>query len=240
MTTPTILKPDVTFADLAVRQHQIETQALSWPERATAVQIVDQPTYDAGIELLKGIKALRDEAEAHHRPGIQAAHHAHKVAVATLQKVTDPLEEAERLIKGKVGIWAQQQERIRAEAERAAHAEANRLQAEAFERELEAAEAAGAGKEEVAALIEEADRTPVIVPLAQPTYQKAKGISTPIQWSAQVVNMREFVNYIAAHPEHAGLLSVNQPALNALARSMKQNLRMPGVRVNQGTGVSVR
>jgi hypothetical protein len=219
---------------------RIEREALTWPQRAAAVQIIDQASYDNAVELLKAAKNLRKEAEEHHRPVIAAALASHKAALAALNRVDDPLEQAERHLKIKIARYTTEQEAKRREAERKAQEEAERKAAEELERELEAIEAAGAEPAEVAAVIAEAERVPVFVPPPPPTYQAAKGVSTRVTWSATVTSQMDLIRWVGQHPEHAGLLTVNQAALNALARSMQSNLNIPGVKATPTSAVSVR
>ncbi len=219
---------------------RIEQQALAWPDRAAAVEIKDQPTYDAAVDLLRAVKGLRDEAETHHRPVIDAAHKAHKAALAALKRVDEPLILAEGTIKRKIGAWDQEQERIRKEAELAAQKEAERLHAEQLERELEALEASGAKPAEVKAVIEQAEFTPIVAPRPVQTYQPASGVSTQERWSAEVFNLLELVRFVGANPQFIQLLQVNQTALNTMARAMKQTMNFPGVKVRRDVGVSMR
>jgi len=157
---------------------QLETKALTLSERAALLKIEDQPSYDVAVDVLKGIKALRNEAEAHHRPTIDLAHKTHKSAVEALKRVDVPLEQAERLIKGTMAAWTIEQERIRraeenrlrleaAKAheaqERIRRAEEERLRLEQekaredeLEQQIELAEAEGADETEVLAMIEQA------------------------------------------------------------------------------------
>lgn len=219
---------------------ELEAQALSWPQRADAIRIVDQPSYDTAVELLRAAKALRNEAEEHHRPMIDAAYKSHKTTLAALKRVDDPLASAETKIKLKIGAWDTWQEQVRLKAEREAREAAELLAAQQLEAELEAIEAAGGKPEEVAAVIAEAERVPVFAPMAQQTYRPAAGISSRSTWSASVYDMPQLIAWLAHHPQYSSLVKVDQAALNNLARSMQSNLNIPGVRVNKGTTVAVR
>lgn len=239
------IAPPLDVSDLQVRTTtpphvELERQALDWPQRASAVQIIDQASYDQAIELLRAAKALRTAADVHHRPVIDAAYASHKAALAALKRVDEPLAMAETLIKTKVGIWDREQELRRREAERIAREQAERKAAEELEKEIEAIEASGARPEEVAAVIKEAERTVIVSPMAQPTYRPASGVSVRAPWSAVAVNMTLMIEWVAKNPQFSSLLQVNQVALNQLARAQQSNLRIPGVQVRQGTTVVVR
>lgn len=220
------------------REH-IERKALTITERAAAVVIRDQPSYDGAVELLRGVKALRKEAEDHHRPVIDAAHRAHKAALDALKRIDDPLKQAETQVKGRIGAFDMERERIRRDEQRRLEAEAARLAAEAAEREIEAAEAAGASPAEVAAIIAEAEIAPVVA-VAPPVYQKADGVVVKKSYAPEVVNLVDLVRHVAAHPELSNLLTPNMPALRALVRGAGAQFRMPGVRLVETANVAVR
>lgn len=245
--TPTHQTIDVTT--LAVRHTEapartwpddLEQIAASWPERAQAITISNQESYDAAVELARAVKGLRGEAEAHHRPMIAAAYASHQASLAGLRKIDDPLARAEAMIKSKLATWTMQQECIRqAEAERVRQVEAKR-QAEELERELEAIEAAGAAPAEVAAIIQEAERTVVVTPILPPTYARAAGITSTKKWSANVVDMAAFVKFITGNTQYLSLLTVNQSALNQQAKISQNRLNIPGVQVSDGITVGIR
>ena len=55
------------------------------------------------------------------------------------------------------------------------------------------------------------------------------GIAYRETWSAQITDLHALVKFVAAHPSHLGLLTANTAALNAQARSLKGQMRIPGV-----------
>ena len=211
--------------------NEIEQRTQTMLQRAQALEIVDQTTYDAAVELGRAIKDLRAEAEAHHRPVIQAALEAHRRALEAFRRIDEPLRAAEIEIKRRLSAWVAEQERLRQEAERRAREEAERAAAEALEAQLEQMEAAGAPVEVVEAVIRQAEAAPIAAPRVAPQYERAQGIAARKAYRAQVVSMIEFIRWVAANPTHESLLTVNQSALNALARAQRENLRIPGVRV---------
>ena len=238
MTAPALLpsQPDVTPDG-----RQLETKALSLFDQASALQIRDQPTYDVAVDFLKGVKALRKEAEDHHRPVIDAAHKAHKAAVEALKRIDAPLEQAERAVKKTMGDWAAEQERLRREEEERLRIEAMRQAEAEAEKQIEQAEAEGASEAEVLAMIEQA----VIAPLAPPptvapTYKPAAGVAVRVTYGAQVTNLRSLIQFVAQRPEYEYLLKVDEPKLNQLARMQGEALRIPGVQIVKKNNVAVR
>jgi len=174
---------------------EIASQAQDIAARIPLMQVRTWPEHAAMVECLKGVKALREKAELHHRPLITKAHGLWKDLLGALQSVDDPLKAAEAEGKRRCLAFEDadrrareeearrlrlEAERIAREAQEAAEAEARRLRqiqeqeaAEAREREIEAAEANGATAAEVQAIIEQpvAEPEPVyFAPVVVPMY----------------------------------------------------------------------
>ena len=227
----------MAVADQPVPGLEVLQRALTWPERARAVTIVDTESYVAAAELLKGIKALREEANATFDPIISDAHRAHQTACAQKRKVEAPLVDAERCIKNLMVAYDAAQERLRREEQRRREDEARRqADAEALERAA-ALEREGKGwgdeglVQEAQQIVEEQIQAPPppvpIVPKATP---KLPGITYRTTWSGRCVSLIDLIKHCAVHPEHAHLLQVNQTALNNMARAMQEGMnRIPGV-----------
>jgi hypothetical protein len=184
--------------------NEIQGQALSWPMRAQVFTVFNAEAYALGWEYLKGIKALRVRAEQTFRPIIEKAHAAHKEACAQLKKIDQPLEQAERAIKGKLVAYEEEQERLRlaeqarlqaeedarrAEQERLLLAQAARLRDEEqaridaeIEAQIEQAEAQGATPAEIESMIERAPvaHVPVVeLPPPAPPVQVLPAVARP-------------------------------------------------------------
>lgn len=223
------------------QQKQIEQKALSITERAAAVQIRDQASYDVAVELLKGIKSLRKEAEDHHRPMIDAAYRAHRAACDALKRIDEPLKQAETQVKGRIGGWEMEQERIRREEQRRREEEARRLAEEEILANAIAAEASGASPVEVAAIVEEAATAPLVAPPPPPpAYEKAAGVAVRTSYSAEVFNLMDLILHVARNPELSNLLAPNLTAIRALARAQGEQFKVPGVRLVKLANVAVR
>lgn len=222
----------------------VTEQAMSWPEKARALAVVDQAAYAEAGELLGGIKALRREVDAAFDDIIAAAHRSHKTAVAKKQQAEAPLLQAEAILKQAMATFYQQEATRRREEELQRQEEARRREetrrldeAAALEREAHATANADL-QAEAEALLDQ----PVYVPPAPlaPAVQKVAGVSHRETWSAQLVNLDTLIKFVAAHPEHTNLLTFNQTAANQLARSMKGNLKVDGVRALNTPVVAAR
>ncbi len=220
---------------------EVTERAITWADRARAVRIINQETYDRACDELRGIKALRDEVEQTFGPIVKAAYAAHHEAVAQRKKADAPLDEAERILKRAIGDYSAELERRRLEAQRALEVEAKRLQDEQLEREIEEAESQGATAPEIEAMIERGPSVPAATPpIVQPTIRPSSGVSTRELWKADVTDLIALVKYVAANPQFVGLLQANQTAIGAMARSLKSTMRIPGVRVWNEGAVAVR
>jgi hypothetical protein len=206
---------------------RITERALTMPEQARAITITDAPSYERACEFLKAIKGLRQEIADVFDSHIKRAFDAHRALCAEKRDAEAPLAEAERIVKNGLVAWDRVQEQQREAERRRLEEEARR---EAEDRRLaEAAALAAAGATEMAdALLDEPVDVPVVA--VAPLTPKVNGIAYRETWSAQITDLHALVKYIAANPSHLGLLIANQTALNAQARSLKGQLRIPGVK----------
>lgn len=216
----------MTLALAAVDGATVTEKALTFPERARAICITDDGTYQAACEFLKGIKALRTEIAETFGPHITRAHEAHKALLKEKADAEAPLADAERIAKAALVIYDQEQERIRREEQARQQAELRRQETERRLAEAVALEAVGE-TETADALIEEPIHVPTVA--VAPSTPKVSGISYRETWSANVTSLHKLVKFVAENPSHVGLLSANMPALNAQARSLKAQMQLPGV-----------
>ena len=219
------------------QRDELESQALTWSEQASAIAVVDQASHDRAAEMLLSVKDLRNKAEEHHRPMIEAAHRTHKATIEALKRIDGPLESAERILKSRIGTFQIEQQRLQAERERLAREEAERLKAAETEREIEAAEAAGASIDEVSAIIEQADMRPAPLPIVPVAFERPKGVSTRLVYSAEVFDMRALCRAIGEGKVSPELVAPNASALNRMAAALKGTMQIPGVRVMESASV---
>lgn len=135
------------------------------------------------IDLADIEKAVAAEVERHSKP----VHALHKLILEVGKKATEPLSTTKASLRGKVGAWNREQERLRQEAiakaqaaqreaEAAAEAERRRLQAEADAKAAEARAKADADAKELEALL----GTPVApAPVAAPVVVAAPVPAAP-------------------------------------------------------------
>jgi hypothetical protein len=219
-----------------VQDDELMTRTSTWPERAKALIVLDAATCIRAAEMLKGIKDLRKEVDEAFDSIIAKAFAAHKEAVGKKRQAEAPLIEAEQLLKRSLAVYETEQERLR-------QIEQRRLEAIAREEEEtrrlnEAADLerqALAGPEpdldalyDAHQLLEQPIDTPsVVLPKATP---KVAGVSYREVWRADVTDIKTLCRAIADGSQPSSLVTANMTALNGIARSLKSQARVPGVR----------
>jgi hypothetical protein len=221
-----------------IQDRELENKALSWPDKAAALEIRDQDSYDQAAWLLKDLAALEGEIKDHHAPIKTAAYAAHKAAVAGEKKLLEPIERARQILVRSIIRWDEKQTRIRLELEAKAKLEADRLAEEIVIESAISAEEMGATTEETNGILDTVVSFPV--PQVAPTYQKQSGISSRQQWKAEVVDLRALCLALGQGKCSVNLILPNMAALNGMARIEKSTLRVPGVRAVMDTGLTVR
>lgn len=164
-------------------------------------------------------------------------------AESLLRKGITVYQQAERAKQDALRREAEEKQRLEREAQRKLE-EAARLEAEAARAsgDLEAAQAAQAVQEKIQEAIELAEVAPLL-PVAEA--QKVVGISSRQNWKAEVLNIGDLVKAAAIgidKGDHTllALLSVNTVALNQIAKALKAQANIPGVRVYAEESLSVR
>ena len=203
-----------------------EQQSVADLSAARAAKITSEEQYHAAAQLLVAIKnGLKGWLELM-EPIRETQHTAWKTTCATIKKVTDPWRQAEDLVIDEMAKWeVLRQERHKAEQE-ALNAQ---VQKEAEDHVItQAAALAEQGRPEVAeALLAQG---PIVAPVVVPTPPRADGLTQVKRWTAQVTDLMALVREIAAGRQPLSFIEPNLPALNLQAKSLKTELRIPGVK----------
>lgn len=215
---------------------EIEESTNVWPARAEAFEILSQEDYGMAAEALLGIKALQKEVKKACAPVKAATNAAHKAATQQENGFLAPLTTAERTFKGKMGTWDDQQE--------AAAREERRLIAAAQTKAEEELRLEKARRLEEEGKDEEADQvleTPIQMPIApEPVAVKTQGISKSKKWSAQVTDMRAFLQGILDGKIPESAVEPNAKMLRQQATALQDQFKWPGVEVKSETVLSAR
>ena len=176
---------------------------------------------------LKAIKTLAKQLNKKRTAITGPINKALKEVNSLFRPAKDWLSQAERLIKSKLLAFQREQDRIARELQAKADEEARK---ERLKLKKAADLAAMAGMAERAEdLREEAEvqEAPVVVSEAP----KLEGIATRKTWKAEVTDKLLFVKHVAEkRNDLLGLIKIDQSALNAQARSLKDSLDIPGIK----------
>lgn len=218
----------------------LTARAADLTTQAGEARIADQSGYDNAVRLLSAVKALRVEAENHHRPMIKAARAAWLACLDALKRIDGPLETAENKLKAKIAAWDAEQARILAKAHRAALEEAQRQAEEAAIHEALIAEQSGAGERELAALLDSVTAQPLVPAPVEEPYKKAPNVAVRVSLDVEVVDIAALISHIAGRPDMVGMLLPNMSALRAYVRACGASIVIPGVRVVMKRSVAVK
>lgn len=169
-----------------------EKHELVLVDEANELIISGQSTYDEATEILKMLKKGKKNVEETLDPQCKSAHVTWKTALEQKKKHLKPLEDAEKLIKGKISDYLLLEERRKDE-------EIKKLEAEEEERrqELEekAEEAEATGDEELADTLREEAEAPMPVAVA-PTVNKSSNISTASDYDIEIKDIKGLMEWM--------------------------------------------
>lgn len=181
----------------------------------------------AGEDLQRIKKLAKDLDEQ--RKAITRPLDAAKARIMDLfRRPTQFLEDAERILKRACLAYDAEQDRKRREAEAAAARKADEER-----RRLEdlAAKERASGNVEAAHAIVEAAQFVAPVPVAAAEPVRVAGEAKREVWHAEVEDLVALAKAVAAGEAAPDCIAPNMPVLNGLARSLKSNLRVAGVKV---------
>lgn len=203
----------------------LEERALSVPEQARELKVIDSDSWIRASNFLGVIKDLRKEIDDTLDPVVKKAHEAHKAAVAAKKKVEAPLVEAETYLRGDMSRYKREVDAANAAARRQAEIERQR-EVESLEQrgDLSAADAV-----RMAPVVVDAEEPPV-----------GSGVDTRSIWRAEVTDKMALIRAVAEGRVPEAVLAIDTKVLGSLARSLKGALNYPGVRVVEDVGIAVR
>lgn len=234
---------------------RLEREGSSLAQQAIDLQVTDADSFRRAGLMLQLITDFLAKVDMETKDVIKAAHEAHKQALAQKRRFEGRATEAKDLLRGRIGTYQAQQERLRIQAEQ--HAEAERMRLEAAERERVVREQAAlqaeadrlraqsvknarnAGDTELARRLEDApvqvpivEPRPVFVPSPSVEITQAPGINFREHWSAEVTDAAALIRAVCAGTVPSACLQPNQEMLDQMARSLQDGLtrQVPGVR----------
>lgn len=208
----------------------IET-ALSFPEKARVLTITDEATFLAANEFLAADKQMQKLVHAAFDPTVDATRDAHNMALNQRQHYLNPLLEAERIVKPKLGAWLTEKDRLRREAQAKAQREAAEAERQRLAKLQAAIDAVNAGKtEEAEKHFEEAVEIEPPKP-AIPEPVKAEGTHLRKEFKWRVVDL-------AAVPRE--FLALDRAKIEAVFRIQREKTTIPGIEIYEETTVVSR
>ncbi len=204
---------------------------------AMALRIESKPDHELGLVLFQELSDWERRIADWFAAPKAAAHKAHRMLCDRESALTLPIKQAKRNVAERCATFV-------AEQKRKADDEARRLESLARKEEeerklLEAIAAEDAGEPDVAAtILEEPVAVPTIV--VAPEVANVVGISSRTTWGAVVHDLHQLIRFVADNPQWTELLLPNTVRLNGLARTMRAEMRIPGVRAVPTVGMAAR
>jgi hypothetical protein len=200
-----------------VKQKHLEQRGeiVEW---ADALEITNNETFELAAERLTGIKALQKAIMEDFEPSRKSLDKAKKDLLAQRNAHLEPLAEAERAIKAKIGGW-QRLEHERQERERRAAMEKARKDEEERRQHLALVLESQGADEAANAVI---DAPVVVAAPPPPVAPKATGISTRKAWKFRITDQ-------AAIPRD--YMMPDEKAIGQVVRAMRERTNIPGVEV---------
>ena len=215
----TIKMPDTTA---------LVTRTSSVTEQAAALEVKSQTNLnEAGRLLTELVKPLRQEIADTFDPIIHHVHKAHKEALSKKKKYDQPLADAERMLKNKMGDYHRLAEDKRRKEEERLRKEAEKKAEDKRAREVKKLEKAGKIEEAVELLDEPV--APVPLPVV-PETKMPKGVSKPRTiWKYRVTDLDKVPRKF---------LKADDVKIGKLVRALGKEADIPGVEVYPETSVA--
>lgn len=210
--------------------------------------------YELAARYLQDLKslsrALVDQAE----PFIKAAHQLHRGLTERRKKLLDPVDRQDKRLRQLLIDYDRKVERERIEAERKAREEAEAQRREQQQRLEDEAQtkadklAAEGRNDEAEAVLDEAveattmlDQEPVYVPSA-PAPVKTQGVARRQNWTYEVTDLPALIKAAAAPGGEwlMAYLTVDEKVLGSAARTQKDKAHIPGVRIYDKGGLTIK
>jgi len=203
-------------------QESVVKQAVMSLEEAKSITITSAESYLEASTFLKQIKGIKDKVLAFFGPMKAKAHESHQTIVHEEKKALAPIADAEKLVKGCMIKYTQEQDRIRQkEQERLRKIEEEKQQQELVDEAINLMEK-GAKEAEVVALVTKPLPDIYIPPPTTKAAPKVSGISYRDVWKFEVVDKRLLPNEY---------LMADEARIGQVVRSLKGETTIPGIKI---------
>lgn len=222
---------------VADEERKLSTQVSDIEFRAESIVIKDAETYEQAADFIKEVKRKIKSVKDFFKPMKDQAHKAHAEICRRENEMTEPLSNAEKILKQSMGNFAAIQERKRREEEERARLEAERIAKEKLEEAIAADEAGDDEGREIAMLdaayAEQiaSNPSPIVQDVASP-----KGVSKKKDW--EIVSIDE--DKVPVDVAGIVIRPVDDKAIMRLIRNSKGKVKIDGVTYKEIVSISVR
>jgi len=226
--------------ELTVAQKQVEQKAVTLHDKLveavqapidTSLDAADlKPVIAAHMQRVGDYTLLAQKGEkeglAIFNPAKDALNKAKAELMAVIKKATAPFIAAKTMGKKRLAELQEMLDECDAELQRRADEDARNRAEEQQLRDAAGLEAAGMSAEAESIL-----ETPVVASGDKVEKTKVDGISTRKNYKAEVVDLSTLVKAVNDGTAPAGCLIADQKVLNGMAKALKENLAIPGVKL---------
>lgn len=215
-------------------------QASRWQQMVDGYVVDSATMFEAAAEDLRTVKGIRKSLEDERTKMKAPILEAGRAIDAFFKRPISMLDDAAGVINRTMVGWKQEQDRIAREAQRKADEEAARIRAEAQKKALELAAQNKVDEAEKYQAVADV----VISPKIEPRTPKVEGVHTRTTYSAELVDLGQLVEFIAANhksnPQVLSYITANMSVLNKLASALKDSYAVPGTRAIKTESVVAR
>ncbi len=199
-------------------------QALTIIDEVGLVEINTHGDYEAARDMMKQIKARIKEIGEVRKSQTRPLDESKKKIMDFFRGPLKKLDDAKVGLNTVMIAWVDEQERLRREEEKRLQEEAR---AEAEKARVEAIKEAAGDAEAVSEAIE---KEPEVKPVKVASkIQQSKDSHIRVTWSAEVTMLKALVEAVAKGDVSTDALQPNMSYLNAQARQLKEDFKIPGV-----------
>ena len=207
----------------------IQREGMNIVTQAEGLQVRDPDSFSLAGQIRQAGKRYLKRVAEFMDPMVAAGLKAHRTALAQKAKLEEPANQVEAILRPRVIAYEQEQQQNAREAQAAAERERRRLEEEARLEAALQAEAEGNSQEAERALTSPV--APIVfAPPPVVDLPKAAGTSFRDHWSAEVTDFLALVTAVASRQVPISVLQADQKVLDGMARALKGNLNLPGVK----------
>jgi hypothetical protein len=197
-------------------------------EAAKEFQVSDIDSHRESQEREKRLRAAERAVHERFEPSRKKAQETKEEIIALRDSLTEPMKDARLIYGGKNIAYETEQQRKADEERRRLERIAKQKEEDRKIREAEQAQEDGEVAE-ADAILSEPVETPIIH--VESKVAKVPGVSKRTNYSAECQDVIALAKFVIENPSFQNLIAANGPGLNSLARSQRENFKVPGCRL---------